>query len=95
MVRGLVIEVSSKVKTGYDVNTFKKRAHQKILMIAPNVRAEDYNFAGLNYRFTWSANEFEINKVDTVKMQIIRFCKEFLYGWTFKISLNYTEHEEG
>ena len=94
MKKGMIIEISSEPKIGKDIETFQARIHRKIISVAPDVKNETYRFAYIAYRFKWTAEEFDINRVDTLRSQIKRLCEEFIEKWKYSIEINFIEIEK-
>jgi len=93
MVRGLKVEVSGSPLIGKNIETFMSRLHARIIAIAPEAEYEGYNFARIEYRLTWTAEVFDINKVDTMNDRIKRLCSDYLEGWIYSINIHYHEKE--
>ena len=91
MVKGLKIEISGAALPGKDITVFERRVHQRVLNIAPEAKNESYNFARLEYRFVWTAEKFDLNKIDSLRKQIKRLIDDFLDKWTYGINIDYKE----
>lgn len=91
MEKGLKIEISGAALNGKDITVFERRVHQRVLTIAPEAKNASYNFARLEWRFEWTAEIFDINKVDLLNKYIKRLINEFLDKWTYGINIDYIE----
>jgi len=91
MEQALKIEISGTALNGKDIEVFERRVHQRIIANAPAAKNESYNFARLNWRFVWTAEKFDINKVDSLDKYIRRLINDFLDKWTYGINIDYIE----
>ena len=91
MEKGLKIEISGSPKNGKDIEVFERRVHQRVLLIAPAAENESYNFARLNWRFVWTAESFDINKIDMLQLNLQRLIYDYLDKWEYGINIDYIE----
>lgn len=91
MEQALKISISGSALKGKDVEVFERRVHQRVIAIAPEAENESYNFARINWRFVWTAVEFDINRIDSLNVSILRLISDFLEKWTYDIKINYIE----
>lgn len=91
MYKSLNIEISTEKTPRKDIEIYERRINDRILKIAPGVEKEIFRFASISYRFVWSAEKFDINKIDILHNQIIRLSEEFLAEWKYTIKIFYNE----
>jgi len=91
MEKGLKIVISGAVLAGKDIDIFQRRISQRVIAMAPKAEIEYYNFARLEWRFEFTAVEFDINKVDQIHQQLKRLINEFLDKWIYKVNINFIE----
>ncbi len=91
MEKALKIEISGTALNGKDIEVFERRVHQRVIAIAPAAKNESYNFARLEWRFVWTVESFEIDKIDTLHGNIKRLINDFLDKWTYGINIDYIE----
>ena len=95
MLKRLKIIISGSPLPGKSLIAFEQKVLEKMERYTVDPEVETYNFLRINYRFEFTASDFDMSKVDQLHKQILKLTSDFLNRWKYGINVNYTERERG
>lgn len=87
------LEVSGSELPGKSIDVFIRRVHQRILTLDTEAKFDQRNFARIRYSIKWYGVPVRIELIDNVHKQVIRYAKEYLNNWDYRVKLSYLEKE--
>ena len=66
-----------------------------MLSLDPGVELSTVNFAGINYKLTWSGYPGNMNKITIIKRTLKRIIGKYFLNWKYSIKVVLTESGDG
>ena len=90
-----LIEVSGRPLDSTAVESLARQVQRILLKVDQNIKFETVNFAGINYRLSWSGIPRDMQKITTAKTNIKRIVVKYFENWEYYIKVNLKESGDG
>jgi len=90
----LIITVAGSPYKYGDVERIKRLSHIKIIRIDSEVKLEERNFAGINYRYVWTGKIKNWYALTVAHRVILEEISKYLVKWEYSVKVNLSESGE-